>query len=767
MPSTSTLPAPIQDRLSSARVRLRTVDIGLGVARAILAVSVALVALFALDTALEPPLLVLRGFALFVSLLAAAAATVFLARPLRRTLTDDDVALLVERENPELGDALVSAVQLSRQLDAPDLYTSRALIRSTIDRTASRVETVDFGRVVRTGPLIPLSVLIVAFLALGGLLLRHPTIAEYAGIFYRRVVLGDPTAMYPKLVKLRVLLEGTDLAVAKGDDLTVDVQVEQGANLVEKLVVKTQYVTKAPDGSETRTLEERELGSADRLLYRKSYQNITDGFSFWIEDDQHDVSTPTYTVRVVQRPRIERYELVLQYPDYIGKPTEAVTQPDLQVPAGTEITFVAVANKPLAEAALRFEYDRRPAAGSREKPAPEAQEGPKPAFLGDLPGDAFAQGGPWAPLAASVQRLKVSAAEDGRRVLVGRFRVSKDVRFHFYLLSKEEEGHGYDNGKKPVAFSVTALADQRPVVNVPVPGRRKQVTPKAKLPLVIEAHDDYGVASLALRYRIERPGEAAQRPLQTVALPLPQGAARQVKVEWALDMADLQVQPGDLIHYVAVATDKNIDESLREAESRSYEVQVVRPEDLERILQDRLQALKDRLEAAAKEETDARTGTAAFATELGPKDVFTDDDKRRLQRFDQDQRRVTQRIEEILAELTDIAQERALNRLSDEAAAALVEDLSGAVRDLAKEKSPLISRELDDARAATRVDERVRTRLARVPDLQQQVADALTALAARIGKWGDFTEVIQELRDLMQGQERVIDGTKQAAQDQH
>lgn len=760
--STSTLPGPIRHKLSSARVRLRTVDLALGLARAILAASVALIVLFMLDTTLEPPLGVLRAFALFVGLLTAAAVTVFLSKPIRRPLTDDDVALLVEREHPQLRDALVTTVQLARQLDAPDLYTSRDLIRSTIDRTARQAQDLDFGRVVRTGPLVPLWVMIVAFIGLGALLMQNPTVAEYAGAFYRRVVLGDVTAAYPKLVKLRVLLEGMDVAVAKGDDLTVDIRVEEGAHLLEKLVVKTVF-----DGGEG-ALEEREVRSADGLVYRKTYQNITDGFTFWVEDEAHDVVTPQYRVRVVQRPRVEGYEFFLRYPEYTGKPAEAVTQPDLQVPVGTEVTYLVVANKPLDEAALKLEYERPRAARSRPEAEPaQVEDGPEPLFLADVGAAGLAQGGEWEAIGAAVARQKVSVEQDGRRVLIGRFRVSKDMRFHYWLLSREPDGRGYDNGRRPVVFSVTALQDQRPTVTIPVPGRRKQVTPTAKLPLVVEAKDDYGIHALDLRFKMERPGENVQRGEEKLALPLPAGSPRQVKVEWQLDVADLRLQAGDVLSYVAVATDHNVDEALRTAESRRYEVQVVRSEDLERILQDRLQNLKERLEAAAREETEVRTATQAFTGEIGPKDVLTDDDKRRLQRLDQDQRRVTARLEDVLNELEDIASERALNRLEDAAAAALVEDLSVAVRDLAKERSPLISRELEDARAVTRLDDRVRTRLARVPDLQQQLIDAINALAARIGKWGDFTEVLQELRDLYRGEERVIEGTRKAAQQQH
>ena len=59
-------------------------------------------------------------------------------------------------------------------------------------------------------------------------------------------------------------------------------------------------------------------------------------------------------------------------------------------------------------------------------------------------------------------------------------------------------------------------------------------------------------------------------------------------------------------------------------------------------------------------------------------------------------RRVTQRLVEITAEVDDIRTERELNRLTDDAAMALVADLLDAVRGLAERDSPAISRELDD-----------------------------------------------------------------------
>src|SRR5690606_26280790 len=81
--------------------------------------------------------------------------------------------------------------------------------------------------------------------------------------------------------------------------------------------------------------------------FEKTYQNVTEPFTFLVESSEHGVQSEVFAVEVVTRPRVEAFEFVLRYPEYIGKAPEAVQQPDLQVPAGTTIGYVVVASKPL------------------------------------------------------------------------------------------------------------------------------------------------------------------------------------------------------------------------------------------------------------------------------------------------------------------------------------------------------------------------------------------------------------------------------------
>ena len=755
-----TLPAPLQSKLSSARTRLRAVDLALGLARAVLVVSAALVALFALDTALEPPLAVLRAFALFLVMVAGAGVTMALATPLRRRLSDDVVALLVEQEYPELEGGLVSSVQLSRELDRDDLYTSRSLIRSTIDRTATQVETIPgFGRIVRTGPLIPLWLMIASFLLVGATLFTNPSVQEYGGIFYRRVVLGEEV-YYPTLVGLRLDLEPR-IQVAKGDDLNVDVFLDKGGHLVSRLVVNTRYLDGRPS-------ESRELLRKGQTHYQKLFQNVTEPFTFYVDSPEHGVHTQTYRVDVVQRPRIEDYEFVLDYPEYIGKASETVRQPDLQVPAGTRITLLAVANKPLSAAELLFARERgagRSRAAARGANAPEADvevAKPGPLPLGEVRGE-LAAGGEWAALADSVERLQLQDPRFDERALVGRFTVKDDMQFRFRITSEE----GLENGNRPVSFSVRVVADRAPIVTIPTPGKSKEVTPQAKLPLLIEVRDDYGVAGAELRLQVQRANQPEPDAERVVPLASARSGAKHERIEHVVDVADLRLLPGDRVKYKAVGYDRNIDPDKRAKDSRTYDLTVVRPEDLERILQDRLGALKERLKQVAREQEETRKVSREFMDKLAPLDLLTDGDKRTLQRLEYDQRKVTTRLVEAKKDIEEMRTERELNRLAEEAAMSLLAELHEGVQDLGERASPLVSRELEDGRVAARLDAQLKARLNRVPDLQLDIVSALDALTARIDKWGDFTEVIQEFRDLLRGEEQIMEGTRRAAQAEH
>jgi hypothetical protein len=774
MPSeTATLPHEIATRLGGARTRLRAVAFSLATERAALALIGAVILSFALDKGLEPEIGLMRPFTFFLLVSALAAGGAAFAFAFRRRLTDDTVAVLVERAFPELEDGLVSSVQLARDLDQGGLgHTSPALIRSTITRTAHKARHLDFDRVVDASPLLAPAFLLLAAVFGIGLFALEPATQPLASTWWQRCVLGHDV-QYPKSVALAVSVANErdfETAVARGDDVTAEITVTRGVGHVRQLVVRTYPLKRETNGKlvkvRGRPEETRIATSSEKEAhYRKIFQNVTEPFTFVVDAGDHVVSQE-HRVLVVDRPRVEEAKFWLTFPEYTGiaaTPREKPeTQADLRVPVGTEIEYQVTCNKSLADADLVFELE--PQKG--EKAAPRAASGTDAEKAPAPPVEEKTAPKPPKPLIAGDGKL-------ARRVLTGKFRVDRSLRFRYALVSTE----GYDDGKKPVVFSVLAVVDRPPDVKVLVPGRPKQVTPRALVPLEVEVKDDYGVASAEVRFKVElMGGSGGPEPGKNTGgsgagadekFPLPgleDGTKLQVlKYRW--DLAELGLHPLDRITYRACAYDRDIDESKRLGESASFLLQVVSPEDLSRILMDRLQRVKDELLATAKLQHQAKEDAEKMVQALAPKTRFDEEDKRRLNLADTEQRQVTSRLASIASELDHLVEERELNRLGDERELDREKELRDMGKDLAERASPLVSRELEDARRAPELDERTKVRLAQVPDLEDKVEQAILALATRIEKWADFADIIRDVRDILSEQERITSGTEDAVKE--
>jgi hypothetical protein len=754
------LPREMRTRLGTVRRRLRTVDVALACERGVLAFIAAIVISFVLDTTLEPKLSIRWPFTFFLLGSALIAGLGFLALAMRRRLTDDSVAVLVEQVYPELEDGLVSSVQLARDLATGGHgHTSPALIRSVIQRTQNKARGLDFGRVVDSGPLLPATILTLAATAGLGVFSVQPTTRPLAEAWFKRCILGIKDARYPKAIELKVTVPGEreaeppdppTTAIARGDDVPVEIDVLKGRNKVDRIFVRTWPLQKDEATGKYRLKGRAEQTSLEQSgpnassKYRKIYQNVTEPFEF--EVVAGNVHEGPHRVVVVDRPRIEEARFWVTYPDYIGTKdntpeNKPETQPDLKVAVGSQIRYEVVSNKPLAQAKLAFETEDpnapKPAPG---QPAPEA-----PKTYGEAP--------------------KIGGAgKQDRRVLSGAFMVTKSVRFHFELVSLEN----YTDGPKPVVFSVSAVPDKPPEVRIIVPGRPKQVTPRAQVLFEIDLKDDYQLVKAELRYRIDVNGASPPAGQENKfdkadALPLAPNTTRAALCKFRFDLSELGLHPGDRVTYKVVAWDNNtlVDEDKRMGESAPNVLQVLAPEELARLLQDRLQRVKEDLIVTARAEKQAREDTDAFAGTLLGKTKLDDEDKKKLGLADYEQRKVTSRLVTAAQELERIVEERELNRLDDGHELDHEREIRDGVKTLAEKDSPVVSQNFDDARKAPALDERTKAVMGQIPGLQKKIEDALIEIINKIDERADFDEMIRAVRDLFGEHDRVLSRTKE------
>jgi uncharacterized membrane protein YgcG len=229
------------------------------------------------------------------------------------------------------------------------------------------------------------------------------------------------------------------------------------------------------------------------------------------------VHSPTFTLKVVDMPYVQRLELEYHFPSYTGlAPRKIEDGGDIAVLKGTEVRVRIV---------------------------------PTMATPG---GRVMLHESGAAPLAAQA---------DG--ALTTKFMVDRDG---FYRVELEAP-----NGEKVAAspqYTIDVLTDQPPVVSFSKPGRDTSASPVEEVFVEARADDDYGVRGLDLVYSVNGGAE------KTVRLFEGREKLAEVTAGHTFYLEELNVQPGDFVSYYARATDNDAVQGAKPASSDLYFVRI-------------------------------------------------------------------------------------------------------------------------------------------------------------------------------------------------
>jgi hypothetical protein len=287
-----------------------------------------------------------------------------------------------------------------------------------------------------------------------------------------------------------------------------------------------------------------------------------------------DARSESFELIVVPRPRVTEVTASYRLPDYAGGETRQSVTGDVDVLAGTWVDVTAKTNKPVVTA--RLELDGTPI-----------------------------------PMASAAEGL-----------LSARFQVLANGTYRIRL----RDGFGLED-RDPVVHLVRALEDRPPKVIVRSPGRNRDMTSTAFLPIQFEVADDFGITDVQLRYAVEKPlatgvtttGEAAAPAAQapgagaTGAQPAPSAGAepapssaevaavagaseltyttlpvpghwqgKALQGQYVLELGPLALAEGDtLVYSIRAADNRSLDphaDNRNWGNSREYEVHIVSPE---------------------------------------------------------------------------------------------------------------------------------------------------------------------------------------------
>ena len=754
-------PLPTPERvlaaLASLRQRLRRLFLADGCLSVAIGLCAALGLSFALDYALTLPVGVRTIF-----VVSGVAGLIYILRrdlgvPLLLPVTDDDLANLVEKANPELRQALVSAVELTRAGNEAAAYVSRSMIEDVVKKVEEEAPRVDFGRIFSLGRfsrkaiLAGVSVLILLAGALGD--------PQLTSIWFRRNLLltGD---RWPKQTELELVAPKLPAIVAMGDSLEVAVRAIRGA---PREVVLNSW---GADRSEKVDV----LSETTSGLFRKVFDNVSRPFQFNVKGGDDEMGP--FDVEVKLRPRIDMQSIRIwcEFPPYTKVASTPEDQPirhgNLKVPVGTKVRYQMSTNVPVRKVYFVFRSSQENKGVDAKSSVPsEGDETPgsKSAPSGDAPPDVRGAVGPVAegpwPDKGAVE-LAISAERD----FAGQFQVLESGQYYFQCESADAF-----RTVKPERFRLEALPDRKPIVRITEPERlNEEVSPDALVTIGVSANDDYGVGkgSIDGLYFTDAEGKgiAHSLPLDAFSSQGEDAAEgrRAVQDEVTLQISDLKAQgqdppkPGGRFQFFARVWDLggNI------GESQVHFLQVVDKEDLMRILSDQLMILRDQLKEAERKQASARKDLGELRGQTVERGKISREDAPKLYRHRQEQMRVTQALEREAENLSQILRRSEKNNVGDEKWRSWLEGLSGDIRQVSQSKSPEVERSLEKLRQSATESPQDLTRLNAIEEAQKEVERDLENLVLRLSEFGDMNALIQMLREVRRLQVEVRDDTR-------
>lgn len=705
---------PVLARLAAVRAQLRRLYMLDGIALLVIVACFALAATFVFDYYLVLPQAVRVVF--LVGAVAACAWTALrkILAPLSIPISDDDLALLVERTHPELKDRLISAIQLSRPSDpAYRKFNSPELVDALVQDAADASRPLNFDAFVTRKPIRDRAYFAGAFVAL--LLGLGLAYGDLASIFLKRFFGGD--VRWPQQTYLSV--EGFDPAtrrriVAKGEDLTLTVTYRGRAPGDVRIFV--EFIQTGEKVRDTMA----KVGDKFTL----TLESLSGPIKFRLKGGDDD--TDFFTVDTLNPPTLIEHRLWFNYPDYLDMTDTPEVNPEhggstLRVPIGTRIKFEGISGVELSGATVRYKSEKDESECSIER----------------------------------VDAHRFSAEFD---VLHER------AKYEVIL-------HGANGlSSNPLVFDVRGLPDLAPEILVEQPRTKDEyVTGKCIYPIRLTVKDDHGIKAVKLLYRTSlMPADQWTEVLFGTAehpnanYPGAREGDRVVlRSRYAFHIPPLKLNPNDWVAMRFVAEDfKNVGEP-NITTTTEFRVTIASDTQLIWELEKEIEEVRKKLEEMRRIQRLNRDRSKTLLDKTLEAAALTGEQLMDVNERKSDQIAITRELTNANVKINSVLSRGRYNQIFDERAS---EKLIGAIASLnhlvdPDEKpapvSPMAAARLGDAGRASDAKGR-ESAFEEAIQLQDEVVAGIERALEFLGEWTNYQEVVRMTREVRDEAEKFL-----------
>jgi hypothetical protein len=379
-----------------------------------------------------------------------------LMTPMRVSLSDEELALAVERGELDLRQALISAVQFEHDLERGGGPESEEMKRVVVDDVRRRLpqlqasKALDAQRIRRHAGMFAGALVVV--LAWG---LLDP---GSLGLWARRNLLLSAQE-WPRYTRLAFVMAVEDGAIRHAENNDLTVEVEASGVIPEQVFLNYEF-NGGVSGKDVMVMtgeETEDQQGARRFL--TTLPAVIEGADIWATGG--DGLSERLHILLIKRPQLKHFTVVLHYPDYMKREPAPMpdTEGELQVPIGSKLMVTAEATKGLRQAFLAFGRDNK-----------------TPMVL-----------------------------DDSKRKISGEYH----PKLSGVLALDVEDRDGLGALKPPKLF-LRVVPDNVPSVDFKTEGIGSLITGKARIPGTLKVRDDYGLTDVSAHMRLTAGPEGKQ-----------------------------------------------------------------------------------------------------------------------------------------------------------------------------------------------------------------------------------------------------------------
>jgi hypothetical protein len=295
----------------------------------------------------------------------------------------------------------------------------------------------------------------------------------------------------------------------------------------------------------------------------------------------------------------------------------------------------------------------------------------------------------------------------------------------------------------PTTVTVGLKVDQPPRVTLGYTGVKLRVTSRAKIPLTVDARDDYGLASVSLSAKNESPDPANPGHLLTSILAIPlygpvnPTTETEIQPKQNLELESLKLPIGSLVTVNASATDACYLGPQTTA-SRPITFRVVAPEELFREILLRQQAERAKFRKQADEVRSMREQM----------NLVTSADN--VQTLAHRHRAMQHEVTRITTALTESLTEMRLNQLGTDEAYELMQ--KNVLTPLQRLNEELLNAQKDALDSLSPTDGAA---LAAVESRQDDTYTRMNEILHQMSQWDSFVDVLNQLNEVIKLQDQA------------